>query len=378
MDNPRSFAFDVCARRRPYSTLAALAAFVLTMFVFEGLIGWWCGPPRSTTLEDKWNEFERHADDCDVVFIGTSHVERHIDPRVIDQTLAEHGIRVRSHNLGLPKMSMLEGAELIHRLACRRPRRLKLVVLEPTLYLYDADNWASDRAMAEHDWSGACLAARLTWASEVRRQTSFWGKLKCVAPHGLSFLCRALRLRSGDGFFIPSADTPHLSRPASDAAGFVPLPIGDSTARDRGWRVRFQRFLEIEPDWTGPPLSGPELAYFNDLICRVRQMGATPVFLLGPKVKRDSHTAAVYTSHRDRALKVPLINHLRGHGDEEIYQLAYWHDFDHLNADGAVLLSRLLAAELAPLLQAPDAFLTKIGLCFAGVPRDNPEKLKRK
>jgi hypothetical protein len=32
--------------------------------------------------------------------------------------------------------------------------------------------------------------------------------------------------------------------------------------------------------------------------------------------------------------------------------MAYWHDFDHLNADGATLLSRQLAEELAPLLAA--------------------------
>ncbi|HQU41187.1 MAG TPA: hypothetical protein PK867_00185, partial [Pirellulales bacterium] len=31
----------------------------------------------------------------------------------------------------------------------------------------------------------------------------------------------------------------------------------------------------------------------------------------------------------------------------ELYHLRYWHDFDHLNADGAALFSRKLAAELA-------------------------------
>ncbi|OYV93965.1 MAG: hypothetical protein B7Z73_03055, partial [Planctomycetia bacterium 21-64-5] len=101
------------------------------MICFQCMVDRWCGPPRSEKLEAKWAEFERFADECDIIFLGTSRVERHIDPHVIDATLAERGIQVRSYNLGLPKMSVLEGAELIRRIARRRPRRLKLLVMEP-------------------------------------------------------------------------------------------------------------------------------------------------------------------------------------------------------------------------------------------------------
>jgi hypothetical protein len=171
------------------------------MVLLPDVIGRWCEPPRSDKLEAKWTDFERTADEFDIVFLGTSRVERHIDPRVVDATFAELGVQVRSYNLGLPKMSVLEGAELIRRIERRRPRRLKLVIMEPTLYLYDADNWSTDRAMAEHDWLGTCLASRLTWASEERRGTSIWGRVHCVAPHALSFLCRRLGLRRGERLF---------------------------------------------------------------------------------------------------------------------------------------------------------------------------------
>ena len=48
-----------------------------------------------------------------------------------------------------------------------------------------------------------------------------------------------------------------------------------------------------------------------------------------------------------------------GHCYADLYQLHFWHDFDHLNADGAALFSRQLAVELARLLDLPCAFVTE-------------------
>lgn len=334
--------------------VAGLAAFGLTTIVLQCALARWCEPPRSAAMEAKWAGFERCADECDVVFLGTSHVERHIDPRVVDRTLAERGLPIRSYNLGLAKMSALEAAELIERIARRRPRRLKLVVIEPTLYLFDADNWATDRAMAEHDWPGTRTAMRLAWASEERRGASIWSKLRAVAPHLRSFLSRTLGLRRGAQLFAASPD-PNAVSALPEAAGFVALPVVDSAlypGRPAGWQERFRRFMLIKPDWSGAPLSPDEQAYFDGLILRIQRIGAEPAFLLGPKVKRDSHTAAVLTSQRQRYSNVALFDHLRGNVDPEIYDIRYWHDFDHLNASGAALFSRQLALELVPVLGA--------------------------
>jgi hypothetical protein len=330
--------------------LTGLASFVLTMALLQAAVAYWCGPPRSLALEAKWADFEAHADEYDVVFIGTSHVERHIDPHVVDQTLAEEGLAVRSYNLGLPKMSMLEGNELVGRLDRRRPQRLTLVVIEPTLYLYDADNWATDRAMAEHDWQGTLLAVRLTWASECRRKTSTWGKLSAIAPHMLSFACRTAGLRRGDCFFAATSQ-PQLA--TSDVRrGFVPLPVTQAAPQENGWQQRFRLFMAIAVDWRGTGLSKEEIAYFDDMLQHIRRAGARAAFLLGPKVKRDSHTSAVYTSHEREFCEVALLDHLRGHGDSTFDNIRFWHDFDHLNADGAAVFSRQLAFDLAPLLRS--------------------------
>ncbi|HVX14347.1 MAG TPA: hypothetical protein VHC22_24385 [Pirellulales bacterium] len=333
---------------------SALTAFALTMLVLPRGLEHGLGPPRSAEFEAKWADFERRADDCDVVFVGTSHVARHIDPQVFDAALAEQDWPARSYNLGLPKMSMLEGSALVERIVHRRPRRLKLVVVEPTLYIYDADNWATDRALAVHDWAGTRTAVHLTWASETRRGTSVWGKIQCISPHVLSYLCRACGLRCGARLFTASSESPVSSNePPRDTAGFAPLPVERPVGVGQtppAWQERFTRFSCLTPDWSGAPLSSAELAYFDGLTGRLRSIGAEPVFLLGPKMKRDSHTAAIWTSHRLGSVDAPLVDYLRGHCGQEIYRMDYWHDFDHLNADGATLFSRRLAIELSRML----------------------------
>jgi hypothetical protein len=341
--------------RRRQRALAALAAFGFALLALQAVVGRWLDEPRAEALEAKWRDFETCADQYDVVFIGTSHVERHVDPRRIDETLAAHGVDARSYNLGLPKMSMLEGLELVERLERRRPRRLKFVVVEPTLYLYDTDNWATDRAIAVHDWRNTALAVGLTWSSETRRQTGFWDKVAAIRPHVLSCVCRYFNLSRGWTVFSQAQESraPDGSADvsASDSRGFAPLSTGPSPAGGElpQWQQRFLRFLEIEPDWNGHGLSVAEITYFDRLLEGIRKMGGQPVFLLGPKVKRDSHTAAVLSTHRERYDDVPLLNYLRGHGAGEIYQLRYWHDFDHLNADGATLLSCRLGADISRL-----------------------------
>lgn len=334
--------------RTTRGAVASLAAFVLTMLVLQAAVANWLAEPRCERLEATWRDFKRQADEYTVIFIGTSHIERHIDPRVVDRTLAEHGVVARSYNFGLPKMSMLEGAALIERLARRRPRNLQLVVVEPTLYLYDADNWATDRAMAEHNLPGTAQAIGMTWSSERRRGTGTWGKLAATWPHVLSFACRSLGLRRGEPLFRASPVTSGIDSGDYDAAGFCPLPVEPG---ERSWQSRFARFLEIEPDWTGLGLSDQEVAYFDSQLAGIHNAGARPAWLLGPKVKRDSHTAAVLHTHGERYAEVPLLNYLRGCGGSQLYQVGYWHDFDHLNVEGAELFSRQLAADLAELLR---------------------------
>ncbi|HVC96495.1 MAG TPA: hypothetical protein VND64_22615 [Pirellulales bacterium] len=348
----------VCRLRR---LGVGLAAFVLTTLGLRfGLVSIGFGT-ASSFFDVKWRQFEACADECDVLFFGTSRVQRHLDTRAMHDVWGRRGLDCRAYNFGLPRMSILEADELLRRLASRRPRRLKAVVFEPTLYLFDPGNWASDRDLATHDWERTLLAVRNTLASERRRGSGAWQRLRFAWPHVMSFLCRSVNLGSAASLVFPPPSRPNGSGSLAgvdELAGFLPLPAssptGGSAALRGGWQLRFTRFLTHDkaPDWRGAALSGEESAFFDDLLARIRDLGARPVFLLGPRVKRDSHTAALLRSHEERYGDVPLLDYLRGRGYEEIYRLDYWHDFDHLNAHGAAIVSSQVAHDLTALLRS--------------------------
>ncbi len=339
--------------RTPLSLGICAATFVLSVWAIGGGLNALGGGPRNETLERKWHQYKRQAEDCDVLFLGTSRIYRNLDPAAFDKALYEHGLRVRSFNLGLPRMSILEARELAERLASRGPGRLKLIVLEPTLFIFDLDNWTSDRDLATHDWVGTRLAVANTLGAESRRGSGWLDRLHYASPHVLSFACRIVNL----GLAAPAVFPPCRPRSQTsssfdrgESAGFDPLPVKNDL--ESAWRERFQRFLALPnpPDWRGAELSDAELGCLKHLVACIRQAGAEPVFVLGPRLKRDSHTAAVLASHAEHFDDVLLLDYLRGHTDDQVYCIERWHDFDHLNALGAQEFSRQVARDLAPAL----------------------------
>lgn len=357
-------------------TLVSLGIYAATLVVAVWAIGGGLNAlgrgPRNETLERKWRQFERQAEDCDVLFLGTSRIYRNLDPAAFDKTLYEQGLCVRSFNLGLPRMSILEARELVERLASRGPGRLKLVVLEPMLYIFDLDNWATHRDMATHDGPGTRLAVANTLGAESRRGSGWLDRLHYASPHVLSFACRIVNLGLAAPAVFPPCPQMSQTSPSVDrgeSAGFDPLPVKNDLKSP--WRERFQMFLALPnpPDWRGAALSDAELDYLKHLVDCIRLAGAEPVFLLGPRLKRDSHTAAVLASHAEHFSGVLLLDYLRGHSDEQLYSIERWHDFDHLNALGAQQFSRQVARDLAPAL---NKLTNRADLAVQGTGKESP------
>jgi hypothetical protein len=363
--------------RTPLSLSICAVTFVASVWAIGGGLNALGRGPRNETLERKWHQYERQAEDCDVLFLGTSRIYRNLDPAAFDKALYEQGLRVRSFNLGLPRMSILEARELAERLASRGPGRLKLVVLEPMLFIFDLDNWATHRDMATHDWGGTQLAVANTLGAESRRGSGWLDRLHYASPHVLSFACRIVNLGLAASVVFPPC--PRMSETSSsvvrcEGAGFDPLPVKNDP--ESPWRERFQRFLALPnpPDWGGAALSDAELNYLKHLVACIREAGAEPVFLLGPRLKRDSHTAAVLASHAEHFDDVLLLDYLRGHTDDQLYCIERWHDFDHLNALGAQQFSRQVARDLAPALSKTT---NRSGFAVQGTGKRSPRLISR-
>jgi hypothetical protein len=120
MDPQRLFEDEKVADLRRGSAIfsfgVAAGSFLFVAWLLQNGLAAIGREPRSHALEHKWQEFECRADDCDVLFVGTSRVERNLDPAAFDEALREQGIAARSFNFGLPRMSILEAEAVLDRL----------------------------------------------------------------------------------------------------------------------------------------------------------------------------------------------------------------------------------------------------------------------
>jgi hypothetical protein len=112
MDPQRLFENENVARPRReraiVSICVAAASFLLVAWLVQNGLATIGREPRSHALERKWQEFECLADECDVLFVGTSRVERNFDPAAFDEALRERGIAARSF-----RMSILEAEAVL-------------------------------------------------------------------------------------------------------------------------------------------------------------------------------------------------------------------------------------------------------------------------
>jgi len=78
----------------------------------------------------KFQWFDEHRDDFEIVFVGSSRIAHGISPKLFDETAGEHGHQWRSFNLGRDKMKQDECLALARHEAALRPRKLQYLFLE--------------------------------------------------------------------------------------------------------------------------------------------------------------------------------------------------------------------------------------------------------
>jgi hypothetical protein len=84
--------------------------------------------------------FEKHKDEIDTVFVGTSRIYRGVSPEVFDETLRQSGHESHSFNAAADAMASPESVMMVRRLVALSPRRLKRVFLEPTTRISIPEN----------------------------------------------------------------------------------------------------------------------------------------------------------------------------------------------------------------------------------------------
>jgi hypothetical protein len=298
-----------------------------------------------------------HADAYELLFLGSSRVYRQINPTVFDAVLAEHGIAVRSYNLGLPGMRFYELLRRIDQILEERPPALRWLVLElddPDPGLEDA-NVLSRRFIEWH-------TARVSWTAYrtiLASSRSPLEKLRQCWGHTQGLLLRASNAGLGmtaveSRFGVPPDLTDYTP------AGFLPLDF-DPTRVTKEHRAEFladfakdKGILERRAQAITDPDIVPRLPrrlrdQMRDLVARIRAAGIEPLFLLLPPAERCNWDWRA--AHKRGALPA-----LFSYDDPREYQdfyrdLALRFDINHLNKAGANALTRLLAEDVAAHIQ---------------------------
>lgn len=333
-----SFAWPPRRRKLPRWGLFLFGFGLTTSFV-----GWRAGLPEMGPLTDKLRYFAAHKDDYDVVFVGSSRVERGVVPPLFDAELTARGRALRSFNFGVAGMEAHEANALVRRVLALAPARLRWVVVEvdgwdPAL---DPENRFKRRAVFWHDaaetWSAlsstAALAAPVAVCADL------------AATHLLHFAARSLALGRGPdavrsllGSAAP-ASSPELAR----WQGFE--PYSETSYRYNPLRRRFLDRLDeyreavrrLEDD-AGAAASPADVAAVRAQVAMILGAGRRPVYLVPPSPRAVPRLAG----------DVPALlafNRPRDYG--ELFAVERRFDREHLTQEGAERFTRLLAARFA-------------------------------
>lgn len=340
------------ARRFLLASAAVVLGFLLASEVLGRLL-----PPADVPLtRRKLSLLDRQG--CDVVFLGSSRVLRHLDPATFDATMGSRGRSVRSFNLGVPLMLTLEQELVLRELFRRRPRGIRCVVLDPeaadiagserlvgtrrsVLWHTLAATWRSTLGVFASDLPAGrkVRALRSHWSAWFRRRSNFGRvqelfvgdlvdrsppfQLPELAPGGRGYMSLEEALRVATGHYREQL----LAR----RRGFVAaLP---------DWEERVREFSSrLTDDAPVPPVEGRAVLRMQALI---RSHGAVPVFFISPGCGPGTRNY-LRRMHREGAVE-HLVDFARPERFTEFYEPGNLFDENHLDEETAAALTASLA-----------------------------------
>ncbi|HVR29134.1 MAG TPA: hypothetical protein VMS86_06310 [Thermoanaerobaculia bacterium] len=170
----------------------AAAGWIAAEIALETALPW----TGSDLLGQKMEQLLDDVDRYDAVFIGSSRIYRQLEPDTFDATFAAAGVPMRSFNLGVPDMRMLEVLFLARWLLHNQPERLDLLVVDAEsdpLFIRE-ENLLSDRIVRWHDGRNFAAIARQVRRASPTRATALYqiGRHAVPLVHHVTHLGRGL------------------------------------------------------------------------------------------------------------------------------------------------------------------------------------------
>ena len=295
--------------------------------------------PRVFDIGQKLDHLAAHPE-IDTLFIGSSRIFHSVDPVLFDRDAAAHGVRTRSFNLGVDGMRPPESL-YVTRLALARHPGLRWVFIEAQdiFVKLPKQNIATARSVHWHDWRHTALVLR-----EIRSRVP--GALGLMCLHAQCYagrtsnIGRGAELLAGRWRWVKRSAAPEPAWAGRE--GFVPdtHPWASEERRAR-YALAVETIRKTPP---APAQLTPVLREaLREIVAEVRAAGATPIFVVTPTVLAREQFGAL----RAQGVDAELIGFYAPDAQPELFDAALHNDEEHLNARGAAVFSRALAAEFA-------------------------------
>src|SRR5438876_6958602 len=317
-------------------------------------------------VSQKFRFFAAQKDEFDTLFIGSSRIYFQISPVIFDRVTRESGLPTHSFNFGIGGMYLPESAYLLEQILNLKPRNLKWVFIEydELQTKWSPENQTSRRALYWADWKRVSLLLRkLSDAGTAPLWLPNPAKLREVMlPQNddkstgslLTFYAGQLEknytnvARASD---IPdhflSRDTkerrPRYLGAASDGSVTRPNRMSPSQA------AAYERGLAAAMAQAGTRLLSPyTVEAYRQCAQEVRNLGATPIFLITPS------TTQINIAAKSTGLAgvVMAFNNPRAY--PSLFRSSVRRDGQHLTRSGAEEFTRIVAANFVELARASD------------------------
>lgn len=311
------------------------------------------GPLRAASLRPQLEAALADLDGYDAVFIGSSRVQRGVQPEVLDARLSTPGRPFRSFNLGVAGMKSFEADRVVSEVLAAGSSRLRLLLIEAPEWQVDAQplHMFTARFTDWHDPHRTWLVLRSIWRSEG----SWLRKLELSWMHVRLFFTRLSNYGSHPRFGTDSSWSRRVKRMA-DVQGYLPLEIrrGNAARRRAAFVadpspyeavVRQLRQRARRGDLSDASRTlGYDRESLRQQVERIERAGLTPVYLVPPLTEPTADFAAL--------AEEGLIPHLIDLRDPleypELFRVENRFDKEHMSIDGAREMSRAIAEQLEP------------------------------
>ena len=347
--------------RAVINSAICVVAFVITCIVLRAVLPF---PEIDGGVSQKFRFFAAHKDEFDTLFIGSSRIYFQISPAIFDRITRESGVPTHSFNFGIGGMYLPETGYLLDQILKLKPRKLKWVFIEydELQTKWSIENQTSRRALYWADGKRVSLLLRkLTdagsdplWLPDLAklrdiflRQQNEKNTRSLLTFYVTQFERNYTNVsRAGDvldHFFRRDTKERRVSYLGAVSDGYIAKPDRMSPAQ----AAVYERALAAAMAEASPrPLSSYSVSAYQQCAEDVRDIGATPIFLITPSTTQ----IGISTEHTALPGVVMAFNDPRTYPG--LYRSNARRDGQHLTKSGAVEFTRIVAANFVELERA--------------------------